>query len=87
MIRDYINVVLEDLPCSIRGFVLRSDDYYTIVGKRFKYSIPFSIFEVYNRKMGELLKEVKDKDTMLDFLIEGVGFSAFYNRTKYRVIM
>ena len=64
-----------------------ADDYYTIVGKRFKYSIPFSIFESYNRKMGELLKEVKDKDTMLDLLVEGVGFSAFYNRTKYRVIM
>ena len=64
-----------------------ADDYYTIVGKKFKYSIPFSIFESYNRKMGELLKEVKDKDTMLDLLVEGVGFSAFYNRTKYRVIM
>lgn len=64
-----------------------ADDYYTIVGKRFKYSIPFSIFECYNRKMGELLKEVKNKDTMLDLLVEGVGFSAFYNRTKYRVIM
>lgn len=62
-------------------------DYYTIVGKKFKYSIPFSIFESYNTKMGELLNEISDKDAMLDFLIEGVGFGAYYNRTKYRVIL
>lgn len=62
-----------------------ADDYYTIVGKKFKYSIPFSIFESYNSKLGNLLKEVKDKDKMINFLIEGVGFSAFYNRMKHIV--
>lgn len=64
-----------------------ADDYYTIVGNKFKYSIPFSIFEDYNNRLGKLLNEVTDKETMLNFLIEGVGFSAFYNRTKYRVKM
>lgn len=64
-----------------------ADDYYTIVGNKFKYSIPFSIFESYNSKMGELLNEITDKEAMLEFLIEGVGFSAYYNRTKYRVVL
>lgn len=45
MVRDYINVVLEDLPCSIRGFVLRQDDYYTIVlNSRMSHDMQFKSY-------------------------------------------
>ena len=45
MIRDYIKVVLEDLPCTVRGFVVQSDDYYTIVlNSRMSYDMQFKSY-------------------------------------------
>lgn len=64
-----------------------ADDFYTIVGKRFKFSIPFSIFESYSYELFSMLTEnnVSDKDKMVKMLVEGVGYGAFANRAKYRV--
>lgn len=64
-----------------------ADDYYTIVGKRFKFSIPFSIFESYSYELSKMLAEnnVTDNDKMVTMLVEGVGYGAFANRAKYRV--
>jgi hypothetical protein len=64
-----------------------ADDYYTIVGKRFKFSIPFSIFESYTYELSKMMMEnnITNKEEMLTMLIEGVGYGAFYNRAKYRI--
>ena len=62
-----------------------AEDGFTLVGKHFKYPIPFSIFESINAKFGENIKQICEQemnnghmmsgDEILDFAINGVGLS------------
>lgn len=62
-----------------------ADDYYTIVGNKFKFSIPFSIFESVANCLDKKLVEVSDKDKYIKWIMEGVGYGGYYNRVKYVV--
>ena len=64
-----------------------ADDFYTIVGDKFKYSIPFSIFEDVNVHYNKLMvnENNEDKDKIINKLIEGVGYSTYYNRAKFLI--
>lgn len=68
-----------------------ADDYFTIVGKKFKYSIPFSIFESTDKLITSNLRRIIkegvirngtkiDENKMLDFSINGCGISPYYWR-------
>lgn len=65
-----------------------AEDGFTIVGKKFKYSVPFSIFENINKKFGENLQRITEQrfndkessDDILDFAMNGVGLSPFLYR-------
>lgn len=63
------------------------DDFCTIVGRRFKFSIPFKMFESYSSQIDKMMVEnnVSDKSQMITMLVEGVGYGAFCNRAKYRI--
>ena len=66
------------------------EDGFTLVGKHFKYSIPFSIFERVNAKFGENIKQICEQelnnghtisgDKIIDFSINGVGLSPLLYR-------
>lgn len=63
-----------------------ADDFYTIVGKKFKYSIPFSIFESYSNGLKSMLESAtENEDAIMNIIVEGVGYGAFYMRSKFRV--
>ena len=68
-----------------------ADDYFTIIGNKFKYIIPFSIFESVNNLFTNNLKymiEVEKKrgcqtiteNKILDFTINRVGMSPYFWR-------
>ena len=64
-----------------------TDDSYTIVGNKFKYSIPFSIFESVNNHYNIILdnENYENKDKIIERLIECVGFSGYYNRARFLI--
>lgn len=64
-----------------------ADDFYTIVGNKFKYSIPFSIFENVNNHYNSIIENENydNKDKIIERLIEGVGYSAYYNRARFLI--
>ena len=58
----------------------KAEDGFTLVGRHFKCTIPFSILESVDAKFGENIKQICEHDTMsgdkiLDFAINGVGLS------------
>lgn len=58
----------------------KAEDGFTLVGRYFKCTIPFSILESVDAKFGENIKQICEHDTMssdkiLDFAINGVGLS------------
>jgi hypothetical protein len=68
-----------------------ADDGFTIIGKKFKYSIPFSIFENVNQTFGENIKHIIEseqkrsnvllsEDKIIDFAMNGVGHTPFLYR-------
>ena len=75
-----------------------ADDYYTIIGDSFKYSIPFSIFNEVNESINESLDRIisekldegveTSKDKLLDFTINKVGQTpALYRKAIYRNLL
>lgn len=76
-----------------------ADDNYTIVGKKFKFSIPFSIFESIDATMLENLRSYirradlkeatqSDIDVFLDFAINRVGYTpAMYRKVLTKSLM
>lgn len=58
----------------------KAEDGFTLVGRHFKCTIPFSILESVDAKFGENIKQICEHDTMSgdkipDFAINGVGLS------------
>ena len=64
-----------------------ADDFYTIVGNTFKYSIPFSIFENVNYHYNMIMnnESYENRDKIIERLIECVGFSGYYNRARFLI--
>ena len=66
-----------------------AEDYFTVVGKTFKYSIPFSIFadtnEAISNNASALVEQERrrsnrttiNEDRLIDFTINGVGYSPY----------
>ena len=63
-----------------------ADDYYTILGNNFKFSIPFSIFESIDRRIAEnaerLLRKglYESKEQLYEWALERVGYKAAMTR-------
>lgn len=67
-----------------------ASDYYTVIGNKFKYSIPFSIFENVNRQISRNLKDIVEyemrkgypitESQLLDFSMNKVGMAAYLRR-------
>lgn len=65
-----------------------ADDFFTIIGNKFKYTIPFSIFENVNRVISNNIKKMIIKENkrgknsltennVLNFMMKGVGISPY----------
>ena len=72
------------LKDTANGYIDAADaENYSEIGGKFRYSIPFSIFESVNEKIEENLSLInEDKEFAIDFGMNGVGMSPMFMRQR-----